>query len=220
MRHPEHTVTLPPFRIGKYPVTNRQYAEFLKRVKTQEEPPRVGWFLRRPPEGKLDHPVVGVSWQDASAYCVWLSGETDCTYRLPSEAEWEKAARGEDGRRYPWGNEWAKNRANAGGADTMPVDAYPAGASPYGCLDMVGNVQEWTRTLWGSHAEAPEFTYPYDAKDGREVAKRDELPSQARLVQRGGSFESQPGELRCAARGQADAASKIAWRGFRVVREP
>lgn len=141
---PQHTVELPAYRIGKHPVTNRQYAEFLKHVKTQEEPKRTGWFLREPPQAKLEHPVVGVSWYDACAYCAWLSQVTGRTYRLPSEAEWEKAARGTDGRRYPWGNDWAENCANVNHNDTTPLDAYAAGVSPYGCLDLLGNVQEWT----------------------------------------------------------------------------
>ena len=214
---PQHMVELLAYRIGKYPVTNRHYAAFLKQVKTQEEPKRAGWFLREPPQAKLDHPVVGVSWHDACAYCAWLSEKTGRVYRLPSEAEWEKAARGSDGRRYPWGEAWAEGCCNVGGNDTTPVDAYPAGASPYGCLDLLGNVQEWTCTLWGSQPDAPAFGYPYDPHDGREVNVLGDLPPQTRLVQRGGSFKAVPDQVRCAARGHADPASKIAWRGFRVA---
>lgn len=216
---PQHTVELPAYRIGKYPVTNHQYAEFLKCVKTQEEPKRAGWFLREPPQAKLDHPVVGVSWYDACAYCAWLGEKTGRAYRLPSEAEWEKAARGSDGRRYPWGNDWAENCANVNHNDTTPVGAYAAGVSPYGCLDLLGNVQEWTCTLWGSQPDAPAFGYPYDPHDGREITAPGDLPQPPRLVQRGGSFKSAPDEVRCAARGGADPASKIAWRGFRVAME-
>jgi formylglycine-generating enzyme required for sulfatase activity len=214
---PEHCVTLPGYRIGKYPVTNRQYAEFVKQVKTQDSPQHAGWFLRRPPEEKPDCPVVGVSWRDACAYCEWLSQVTGCIYRLPSEAEWEKAARGDDGRRYPWGNLWVVGCANSASVDTMPVDACLAGAGAYGCLDMLGNAQEWTRTVWGCRVEAPDFRYPYVADDGREVESSADLRPQARLVHRGGSFKSQPHELRCAARGHADTSSKIAWRGLRVA---
>jgi formylglycine-generating enzyme required for sulfatase activity len=206
--------------MGRYPVTNRQYAEFLKRVKTQEEPQRAGWFLRKPAEAKLDHPVVGIGWEDACAYCAWLSQETRCTYRLPSEAEWEKAARGEDGRRFPWGNEWANRHANAGRSDTTPVDAYPTGTSPYGCVDMAGNVQEWTRTLWGSQAQTPDYAYPYTASDGREIDDPEQLPPVARMIHRGGSFKSPPDDLRTTARGHSDVTSKVTWRGFRVARQP
>ena len=125
--------------------------------------------------------------------------------------------RGSDGRRYPWGEAWAEGCCNVGGNDTTPVDAYPAGASPYGCLDLLGNVQEWTCTLWGSQPDAPAFGYPYDPHDGREVNVLGDLPPQTRLVQRGGSFKAVPDQVRCAARGHADPASKIAWRGFRVA---
>src|SRR5206468_1956337 len=121
---------LPAYRIGQTPITNRQYAEFLKRNRKQEEPQRAGWFLRQPPPNKLDHPVVGVSWHDACAYCAWLHQATGRSYRLPTEAEWEKAARGPEGRRYPWGNAWVEQRCNVGSTDTTSVTAYPDGASP------------------------------------------------------------------------------------------
>jgi hypothetical protein len=129
---PQHEVMLPAYHIGKTPVTNRQYAEFLKHSPTQGAPPGVRWFGSQPPKDRLDHPVVGVSWHDSLAYCAWLQQATGRLYRLPSEAEWEKAARGTDGRRYPWGNEWSIGRCNLNGADTTAVDQFPAGASPYG----------------------------------------------------------------------------------------
>ncbi len=101
---------------------------------------------------KEDHPVVNVTWHDAVAYCKWLAGVTGKAYRLPSEAEWEKAARGTDGRIYPWGDEWHRMRCNASGGKrggTTRVGNYsPLGDSPYGCADMVGNVCEWTRSLY------------------------------------------------------------------------
>ncbi len=215
---PQHQVSLPAYHIGIYPVTNAQYAEFIKREKQHEPPKKVGWFLREPPADKLDHPVVGVSWDDAQAYCRWLSQQTDCTYRLPSEAEWEKAARGEDGRRYPWGNEWHVGHCNEGSDETTPVTAYPAGVSPYGCYDMLGNTQEWTTTLWGSDPQACAFPYPYQATDGREDLTASHLHRVYR-VYRGGSFRDDPAKLRCSARGCSTPDSKIRWRGFRVVME-
>lgn len=214
---PQHTVELPAYRIGKYPVTNRQYAEFLKQVKIQEVPKQAGWFLREPPKARLDHPVVGVSWYDACAYVLWLRQITSRAYGLPSEAEWEKAARGTDGRRYPWGNAWIAGCCNIDSSDTTPVNACPTGVSPYGCLDMMGNVQEWTCTLWGAQPQDPDFAYPYNLEDGRDMEGAVDLPPQARLVQRGGSFKSKLAEVRCAARGHADPTSQIIWRGFRVV---
>ena len=130
---PQHTVDLPDYRIGRYPVTNWQYAEFVRREKTQDAPKEAGWFLREPPADRLDHPVTGVIWHDAVAYCRWLSAQTGRCYRLPSEAEWEKAAswvgvdketsrQVDEGRkrRYPWGDAWDPACANAGSGGTTP----------------------------------------------------------------------------------------------------
>jgi formylglycine-generating enzyme required for sulfatase activity len=215
---PQHEVNLPAYRIAKYPVTNLQYAEFLKWVKHIEPPKKVGWFSREPPAAKVDHPVVGVSWDEAQAYGRWLSEQTGRSYRLPSEAEWEKASRGKDGRRYPWGEAWLPGCCNVSSDDTTSVTAYPAGASPYGCCDMVGNVQEWTSTLWGSDLKANVFPYPYRPEDGREDLKASHLYRVYR-VYRGGSFRDEPSKLSCTARGASTPDSKIRWRGFRVVQE-
>lgn len=176
---PQHTVHLPDFRIGKYPVKVREYAAFLKDRKAYPAPP--GWFNREPPPDRLEQPVTDVSWHDALAYCVWLSQQTGRRYTLPSEAEWEKAC----------------------------------GQS--GVEGLLGAVQQWTRSLWGTQPQQPDYGYPYDRADGREVSDAVRLPAQARLVHRGGSYKSQPGDLRCTARGNALPDSKIAWRGLRVV---
>jgi len=210
---PQHEVELKAYRIGKYPVTNAQYAEFIKQTK-QAAPQKSGWFGKSPPKDKLNHPVVGVSWYDAAAYCAWLSEQTGRKYRLPTEAEWEKAARGTDGRSYPWGEEWDSTRCNCSASGTMPVDAYPSGQSPYGCLDMLGNVWEWTTTLWGSDWKVAEFSYPYRPDDGREDIKAG--ASLHRLF-RGGSFEDEAALLRCSLRRwyAPDHADKT--RGFRVA---
>lgn len=225
---PQHTVVLPAYCIGVYPVTVRQYAAFIKQVKTQPEPQDAGWFLRQPPAGRLDHPVTHVNWYAAMAYCEWLSGYTGRRYRLPSEAEWEKAARGPDGRTYPWGERWEAANVHLGesttalfrpanGAAGGTVPARPGGASPYGCHDLLGHVQEWTCTLWGSQPTAPEYGYPYDPEDERQVLRPEALPAQGRMVHRGGSFKSLPDELRGAARANFSPASAIGWRGLRVV---
>jgi formylglycine-generating enzyme required for sulfatase activity len=215
---PRHTVTLPAYHMGKTPVTNAQYAEFLKRVKSQEEPRRAGWFLRQPPLDQRDHPVVGISWRDAVAYCRWLSAETGRNYRLPTEAEWEKASRGIDGRIYPWGDVWIEGRCTAGSDGTTRVDAHPDGVSPFGCLDTLGNVEEWTLTVWGEDPDGSKFGYPYQLDDGRDDPDADTYrPGLSRVV-RGGSYREDPANLRCARRAASPPDSKLRWRGFRVAR--
>lgn len=126
--------------------------------------------------------MVNVSWRDAVAYAAWLAQVTSIPWRLPTEAEWEKAARGTDGRIYPWGNQWDKTRANTaegGPGDSTPVGEYLIGASPYGAQDMVGNVAEWTSSL--------QKPYPYNADDGRENQNRNLTDFR---VLRGGSWFS------------------------------
>lgn len=143
----QHTVTLPGYWIGQCEVTVGQYRKYCEAA-GQEMPPG---------QGEDTHPVVNVTWAEAAAYALWAG----C--RLPSEAEWEKAARGTDGRMYPWGNTWDPARCNTnegGPGRTAPVGSYPNGASPSGCLDMAGNVWEWTST---KHKP-----FPYRADDGRE----------------------------------------------------
>jgi len=141
---PQHILTLGSFQIGKYPVTVAEYAYFVRAG--QKEPNN--WQQQL---GKFDHPVVCVSWQDAIAYVRWLAVQTGQVWRLPSEAEWEKAARGTAGRIYPWGDQFEASRCNTseGGKNaTTPVGNYPSGASPYGALDMAGNVWEWTGSVF------------------------------------------------------------------------
>jgi formylglycine-generating enzyme required for sulfatase activity len=225
---PQRLIHLPDFRIGKHPVTVRQYAAFIKDRKSHPAP--AGWFNREPPADRLEHPATDVSWFDALAYCAWLSEQTGRRYILPSEAEWEKACSNGFSRaannataeavttnKYPWGEEWIEGRCNAASGGTTAVTAHPDGASAYGVEDLLGNVQEWTRSLWGLRPGQPDYGYPYDPADGREVTDPQKLPAQARLAHRGGSFKSRPEDLRVTARGNALPESKIAWRGFRVV---
>jgi len=198
---PQHTLCLPDYYLAKTPVTNAQYAAFVQATGHQQPE---HWKGGKPPKGKEDHPVVYVSWHEAVTYCGWLSEVTGRPYRLPSEAEWEKGARGTDGRIWPWGNRWDATRCNMGGEDTTPVGAYPQGASPYGLLDMAGNVWEWTRSVYKS--------YPYDPDDGRE-----DLEAKGVRVLRGGSWGLNPDLARCVVRLRVSPYSSNDHIGFRLV---
>jgi formylglycine-generating enzyme required for sulfatase activity len=140
---PQHKVKLVAFYIDKYETTNLQYEQFIQA--TERRSP-IHFKNRTFPEGRVDHPVMNVSWEDAHDYCAWAGK------RLPTDQEWEKAARGTDGRTFPWGNEFDPHKANVPGrwkelgafGDTTPVGAFEAGKSPYGVYDLSGNVWEWT----------------------------------------------------------------------------
>lgn len=202
---PQHTVELSEYSIGKYPITNREYQAFVRDAKYK--PPQ-GWEGDQFPSEKGGHPVVNVSWTDASAYCKWLSEKTGKNYRLPTEAEWEKAARGEDGRIYSWGNEFDPKKANTRetniGGTSEAGQFSPQGDSPYGCADMIGNVWEWTHSLLKP--------YPYKINDGRE----DEKATVARVL-RGGSFYYREWYARCAFRLDGRIVNFDDDLGFRVV---
>ena len=152
MGEEKQSVDLNAYEISKYPVTNAQYAEFVEA--TLHSAPK-HWKKGVCPEDRRDHPVVNVRLRDAATYCLWLSDINGKSYRLPTEAEWEKAARGTDGRVYPWGDQWDVTRCNMSEGDvgdTTPVGQYsPDGDSPYGVVDVVGNVWEWTTGWQGKH---------------------------------------------------------------------
>jgi formylglycine-generating enzyme required for sulfatase activity len=175
VEEPQHVLGLADYYMARTPVTNAQYEAFV--LDSGHSPP-THWEKGKPPRGRGDHPVVRVSWHDATDYCRWLAEATGKPYRLPTEAEWEKAARGTEGSIYPWGDTWDAKRCNTkenGRGDTTPVGAYPLGASPYGLLDMAGNVWEWTTSLL--------WNYPYQADDGRQ----DPSSPDSRVL-RGGSW--------------------------------
>jgi toxoflavin biosynthesis protein ToxD len=157
------------FCIDRSPVTNGQYKEFVDKTGhpdpfiTPEAYQRQGflahpyekvkeflWKNRSFPPGHEDHPVVLVSLNDARSFCAWKGKKIRRQYRLPTEAEWEKAGRGTDGRFFPWGDEWNPDHLNSGErfGSTTPVNRFPQGRSPYSLYDMVGNVFEWTATRW------------------------------------------------------------------------
>jgi formylglycine-generating enzyme required for sulfatase activity len=199
---PRHTCEVEAVALTAMPVTNEQYAAFV--AATGRATP-IHWVDGAVPPELERHPVTHVDWHDAVAFCAWAGG------RLPTEAEWEKGARGDDGRLYPWGDDAPDGRrAHAGEGmkhgTTTTVGAALEGASPYGLLDMAGNVWEWV-----SSAYRP---YPYDAGDGREDTTRDES-----RVLRGGSFASpSAGHLRCARRSASRPGRRSSHIGFRVAR--
>jgi formylglycine-generating enzyme required for sulfatase activity len=206
---PQRKLHLPDYNIAKTPVTNAQYEVFVEAA--GHEPPEP-WGAKKSSQGREDHPVCRVNWYDAVAYCQWLTEVSGKVYRLPSEAEWEKAARGTDGRIYPWGDKWDVERCNTwegGKNDTTPVGVYPQGASPYGLLDMAGNIWEWTRSLARK--------YPYDPTDGRESPK---ASGDVQRVARGGAWSRDRVCARCARRLWGNPNDKRHMIGFRVVVSP
>jgi toxoflavin biosynthesis protein ToxD len=205
IEQPQHRVPVATFALSMAPVTNLEYHRFV--WETGHRTPRY-WVSFQFPEGQDDQPVVEVSLEDARTYCAWLSKESRKPYRLPTEAEWEKAARGTDSRIYPWGNDfdpWRCNTLESGKHGATPVGSYtPSGDSPYGVRDMAGNVWEWTSSL--------ELPYPYKADDGRE-----DQSAQGLRVIRGGAWYYSRKLARCAAREGVKSTYVSASVGFRVA---
>jgi formylglycine-generating enzyme required for sulfatase activity len=247
---PARRVKLGRYAIDRYEVTNAQYGKFLEWIQRTgdhgkchpDEPPGKDHTPRYWREGNLplgdplsagaepgrpgsltagDSPVVGVDWYDAYAYAAWAEK------RLPTEAEWELAARGSDGRRWPWGNEWQWGRANTGGGQqgidappagsgkdgylySAPVGSFPQGRSPIGCEDMAGNVSEWVADWYdGKYYEIAPDADPAGPADG----------CCARVV-RGGSWRSMPGSVRCARRARNEPGFRSYTLGFRCAKDP
>ncbi len=206
---PQHRVAVAAFYIGKYPITNAQYALFVRA--TGHRPPG-HWRAGQMPHSLEHHPVVMVSWSETLAFCEWLSQMTRRHFRLPTEAEWEKAARGTAGRIFPWGNTWSDKRLNNSekrGA-TSPIGKYsPPGDSPYGVTDMLGNVWEWcldgfnpneyqTRGLLTHDPQGPTSGFQY-------------------RVMKGGTWLSSARAPRCAQRSKSQPEPGLDFLGFRVV---
>ena len=210
-----HKVLIPyDYLIGRYEVTEEMYSQYvdhldndlstwLKGLETEEKEP--------------NRPVVSINWKTAQKYCQWLNTvyendlPTNFIVRLPTEVEWEKAARGLDGRLYPWGNEFEIYRCNTLEASintTSSVDAYsPQGDSPFGVADMCGNVWEWTNSLYKS--------FPYNPGDGRENTKTPGL-----RVLRGGSYRNQAVDSRVYSRYGVDVSDVKDYNGIRLVIAP
>ncbi len=205
---PQHEVFVGDFRMGKYPVTVKQWQAFVQAIGYQADERSLG--------GLANHPAAYVSWYDARACCEWLTGQwrksgkigpTDVV-RLPTEAEWEKAARGPDKRLRSWGDDADPNKANYDDTSigrTSAVGCFSTGQSPYGCLDLIGNVWEWTQSKFKP--------YLYKPDDGRENIDES---SDARVL-RGGAFNYNRRDARCAFRDFVDApARRSVYIGFRV----
>jgi len=214
---PPNEVNLPAYRIGRYSVTNAQYACFLAEnpdypvPHSEEERAHLyNWDpqARIYPEGKADHPVVLVSWEDATAYCRWISRVTREHYRLPTEEEWEKAARGDvpEIRRYPWGDEWRSGVCNTeelGLGGTTSVRKFERiDRSPRGVADMAGNVWEWTASWYGKYSGSPHESVNY---------------GQHYRVVRGGSWQSRKEDVRISCRGRYEPDAQRPYLGFRIA---
>ncbi len=216
---PVHQVYLDEFYIDQYEVTNAHYAAFLREQGNQEEG-GVNWLnpdsSRLSGDGKAweiaagydDHPVTGISWYGAKAYCAWRGG------RLPTEAEWEKAARGDDQRTYPWGEAIDCHLANYGNdecgiQDTTPVGAYLAGVSPYGAYDMAGNVWEWVADWYDEN-------YYKNSPSENPTGPKDEENKSSKVL-RGGGWIYSEGYARAPGRDSAGPADQAGGIGFRCV---
>lgn len=194
---PQRPVDLPAYWIDAYEVTNGQWIRFLTESGFQEE----GDWRRFYSIGKEDFPVTNVTWDDAKAYAEWAGK------RLPTEAEWEKAARGTDGRNYPWGDSWDPSKSNcneAGIRNTVEVGRYRFDVSPFGVYDMMGNVQEWTG----------EMLRPYPASP----ARNDDVFRQPYVAVRGGSYAMKGGSMKIWTRSGYFAKSQYGI-GFRCARD-
>ena len=203
---PQHRVTFDaPFLIARYPITNAQWLTWVEQAGGQPS-----YFADDSDLNRPNQPVVGVTWHMCNDFCTWLSEHLGVSVRLPTEQEWEAAARGGDARRYPWGDDWQADRAataedqeTRGARYTVPVGCYPAGAAPCGALDMAGNVWEWTASEWRS--------YPGAKKPFTEDAYR---------VLRGGYYGDNRNRVRCGARNRYHPDNFFNGNGFRVVVAP
>jgi formylglycine-generating enzyme required for sulfatase activity len=209
---PQGTVNLSTYFISRYEVTSGQFLAFVKATGFQLGP--------RTLSTASDHPAVNVSWPDALAYCRWLDDNLRTSHQtpqrlkdvlnggwrigLPSEAEWEKAARGTDGRIYPWGDTPRRDRANYQFTHTLPVGSLDCPECPFGLSDMSGNVWEWTRT-------------PYHQNLQDSLTAQVNLDAPALWVMRGGHYGDPPQYVRTAIRGGADPGARRAFIGFRLV---
>lgn len=221
---PQRNIYLDTFFIGKFPITNREFKEFIDAggYKSNEFWTSIGWHYiceRKiaEPDFWHDHkwnfpnfPVVGVSWYECNAFCNWLSKRTGFHFRLPTEAEWEKASRWIDGRDWPWGNESNVKMCNSGDLDlnrTTPIGIFPQSVSHYGCVDIAGNVLEWCNDWFSSKYY---FDCPSNNPEGPSCGER--------RVLRGGSWFGRLIDCRCASRISVVPTLRSDDVGFRLAR--
>jgi formylglycine-generating enzyme required for sulfatase activity len=204
-----HDVYVSAFYIDRYEVTNRQFQAFVEatgyRTDAEKKPEVNTWRTAFTP-GKEEHPVIWMSWNDANAYCQWAGA------RLPTEAEWEKAARGDDARLWPWGSEWDNTRLNAAESQTKAtteIGSFPNGASPYGAMDMAGNVWEWVNDWYD-----PTF-YQYGANRTNDPTGPQD--GQDRVL-RGGGYNNGLHDVRTANRHKGGMTGYAPDHGFRCAK--
>ena len=195
---PVHTVSLDAFWIDQTDVTNAMFAQYVSSGGGNEPPSQNSSNTRKSyyqNSEYADYPVIWVDWSQADAYCKWAGRS------LPTEAQWEKAARGTDGRTYPWGEGADPGKANFNGKDTTKVGSYPEGASPYGALDMAGNVFQWVADWYSD-------TYYQNSPDKNPPgAGPDESPSGSARVLRGGAWDGSGEDLRSFTRANGNPSS-------------
>jgi len=201
---PQRHVWVDDYYIDVHEVTNAQYKVFIDSMKV-EAPHR--WVNNNYGVGEDGYPVVSVTWDEADAYARFVGK------RLPTEAEWEKAARGSDARRFPWGDDFDSDKANNGDR-LMLVMSMPGGVSPYGCYDMAGNAAEWVAGWYEAYPRGPNDVLPDDVPDRAEVFRKE------RRVYRGGSWNSFGKFLRCANRESTSPDKEWVYVGFRCVKDP
>lgn len=199
---PQRQVFVASFWISRDDITVSQFADYCDATGY-----KIDWDRRKPDwgwEGKDDRPMVNITWEEAKAYCRWAGGD------LPTEAQWEKAARGTDARNYPWGNDWGANRAwYREGNDTVmepaPIGRFPKGESPFGCRDMVGNVAQFCKDWYGP-VDPTEIRNPVGPGFG------------SMRVVKGGSFRDPKNLLIVWNRTSFDPHEHSMWIGFRLAR--
>jgi formylglycine-generating enzyme required for sulfatase activity len=201
---PRRKVWVDDFYIDLHEVTNAQYKVYVDSMRVPA-PPK--WIDGNYGIGEDGLPVTSVTWEEAAAYARFMGK------RLPTEAEWEKAARGADARAFPWGNSFDRGLAN-NGENLMPIMSFPAGVSPYGLFDMAGNAAEWVDAWYEAYPRGEGDVVPKGLPDRREEFKRD------RRVYRGGSWNTFPKYLRCANRESTSPGKRWTYIGFRCAMDP